>query len=185
MLFPLRDFLRTTKNKELVSEELSRFECSLDPQVCDFLRKDAIAYESDHKSRTYLLVERNDPKDEHRTILGYVSLALTTLKIGDTVDEEMRARLKADQKANTIACYLIGQLGKNDLYRRQTDGSDLVDRAMNVFKQGHEWFGGRFVLVECRDVPKVIAFYEANAFEYVQTDAARELLQYFRPLAEP
>ncbi len=51
---------------------------------------------------------------------------------------------------------------------------------MDVVYQVYDLIGGRFVLIECNDHPKLISFYERNNFVRLQKDGEDGLVQMVR-----
>ena len=178
----MRGFLRIAQNEDAVSKELGRFECKRDSDIETFLRQQAIPYEKAHKSRTYLIVKSDSTRSME--IIGYFAVALSNIKIPDGLSKSMKKKLGFTSKTEILPCYLIGQLGKNDLYWKDIEGRLLVDQAMNILLKGRELVGGKFVIVDCKDIDSVTTFYESNGFIRVQLDSERELVQFVRFLGK-
>ena len=51
---------------------------------------------------------------------------------------------------------------------------------MDVINQVYELIGGRFVVIECNDHPKLRSFYEKNDFKRLQKDGEDGLVQMVR-----
>ena len=117
-------------------------------------------------------------------IIGYFAVALSNIKIPDGLSKSMKKKLGFTSKTEILPCYLIGQLGKNDLYWKDIEGRLLVDQAMNILLKGRELVGGKFVIVDCKDIDSVTTFYESNGFIRVQLDSERELAQFVRFLGK-
>jgi hypothetical protein len=49
-----------------------------------------------------------------------------------------------------------------------------------MFKIAHDLIGGRFVRVDCKNIPQLVEFYKANGFGELQTDDKTGLLQLVR-----
>jgi hypothetical protein len=82
------------------------------------------------------------------------------------------------KKTDDIPCYLIGQLGKNDLYKDKIEGHTIINYAVNIIQKSHEFVGGRFILVECTDNYKLVNFYLNNNFEILQKDELVQLVRF-------
>ncbi len=78
-----------------------------------------------------------------------------------------------------IPVFLIGQLAKNDQFTTALTGQELLEYAWSVIMNAHKYVGGRLVLIECNDHPKLIYFYEANGFTYIQKDELVQMIRYF------
>jgi hypothetical protein len=53
---------------------------------------------------------------------------------------------------------------------------------MDKIYQVHTLIGGRYVLIECHDMDKVVDFYRNNSFELLQLDKSDDYLQMVRRL---
>lgn len=67
-----------------------------------------------------------------------------------------------------IPVILIGQLGKNDHYRNETSGKYILEQIFLIIQRIQYFAGGRLVVVECQEEPKLRDFYERNGFDFLQ-----------------
>ena len=83
--------------------------------------------------------------------------------------EDLNALLKQLKIATSIFALslLFGQLGKNyyNNYNNYISGDILLRLACQQVKEVQKLIGGRFVFLECEDIPKLKAFYESNGFK--------------------
>ncbi len=179
-IFSLREILSADSDGSVVSKDLSSFKCGRDPDVEGFLKENAIPFEKAHKSRTYIVVNRESATQRELRILAYFSIALSNMKISDTVSKTTRRRLSGIFEDSETPCYLIGQLAKNDIYEGDIQGKELIEYALSMFKIAHDLVGGRFVRVDCKNIPHLVDFYKANGFGELQTDDKTGLLQLVR-----
>jgi hypothetical protein len=143
------------------------------------LKNKALDYEKTAKGRTYLIVNSNSLEEKTIEILAYFTLALKTLYISEEVSNTKRKKLDGLYKnTNDLPCYLIGQLGKNDLYKNDIDGHTIISYAINIIQKSHEFVGGRFILVECSNNHQLVNFYEENDFEVLQKDELVQLVYF-------
>lgn len=159
---------------------MSTFECKLDSDIEEFLRTKAIPFEKADKSRTYLIVKKKSAGEKELEILAYFSIALSNMDIQESVAKSQRRRLSGIFEDKVIPCYLIGQLAKNDPYSDEIEGNELIEYAMVMFKTVHDLVGGRFVRVDCKNIPCLVDFYKENGFRKLQTDDKTGLLQLVR-----
>lgn len=110
-------------------------------------------------------------------LLGYVILALEIAPIENMVPKSMKRRLNGIFINDSVPCYLIGQLGKNDSYREKLGGSELLRIAEGFISRTHDAVGGRFIRVDCLNDPHLISFYSAKGFRVLQTDPSTRLCQ--------
>nr|WP_018154771.1 hypothetical protein [Methanothermococcus thermolithotrophicus] len=102
-------------------------------------------------------------------ILGYFTLTSSILKIVEEVSKKTLKRLDGISKDKTeFPIYLIGQLGKNDIFWNEISGSYLLESAISNIYDAHEVVGGRVVLIETLNNEKLIKFYEKNRFKQLQ-----------------
>ena len=81
--------------------------------------------------------------------------------------------------ASEVPSYLIGQLAKDDKYRTAINGSLVLNYAISVILSAEHLVGGRVVYIECRDIPKLVAFYANNGFKLLRRDPSDALLQMY------
>ena len=166
-IVPLKSTLKELGEKE-TNEILSDFSCPKNKDVEAFLLSGAVALDLQSKSRTYLVYGVDD---NSRTLAGYFTLSLKNISVPHTaVQRKFREKLKRFSKLQdgfyTFPLILIGQLGKN--YTNEADklinGDKLLACALDKVREAQDIIGGRFVLLECEDVPDLIEYYERNSF---------------------
>ncbi|MHB9924583.1 acetyltransferase [Clostridium botulinum] len=164
-----------------VKDFISDFKCSQNQDIENFLKSTSIRFEEADKSRTYLVIPKDDKfkiKDNKLVILGYFTLGMKHINIGEGVSKSQIKRLDGFKKdATSLNCYLIGQLAKNDLYQENIEGYEVLEYAINTLKECYSLIGGRVVLVECEDTPKLIKFYKDNHFIRLQKDMNTNYVQ--------
>ena len=80
---------------------------------------------------------------------------------------------------------LIGQLGKNDMYRGVISGSDVLEYCLATILEGQARLGGRIIMLECKDIPYLISLYEKFGFNVLEREYEEgELLQMIKILEE-
>lgn len=176
-VFPLGELLLQAKTQEDIqklTDLLSSFSCSQDKDIEDFLHNRSIDFERVNKSRTYILCDNDILRKEDRlVILGYFSVALKVLNLKEDVSNQTRkkldgisAKLRGDV-INAFPCYLIGQLAKNSIipHEQSIGGAELIEQAISVIRSAEKLVGGRCVLIECHDNPKLVRFYNDNGFK--------------------
>ncbi len=122
-------------------------------------------------------------------MLAYFTIALQTLKIPAGMSANQIKNLdgifarKGSELLSEIPAFLIGQLGKNDMFCKQISGDEVIDYALSTLFRVQELIGGRVVFVECLDKPELIDFYTRNGFKVFRQDPGDKLLQMLRLLA--
>ena len=176
----MREILSADPDESVISKDLTSFKCRRDSDIERFLKEKAVPFEKAHKSRTYIVVKRESVGERELEILAYFSIALSSMKIKDTVSRTKRKKLCGIFEDRETPCYLIGQLAKNDPYRGDVQGKELVEYALGMFRTAHDLVGGRFVRVDCKNIPCLVDFYKVNGFRELQTDDKTGLLQLVR-----
>jgi hypothetical protein len=83
----LREILSVDPDESVISKDLTSFKCRRDSDIETFLKEKAVPFEKAHKSRTYIVVKRRSVGDRELEILAYFSIALSSMKIKDTVSK--------------------------------------------------------------------------------------------------
>lgn len=154
-----------------VKAVLSEFSCPLSPEVEYFLHKKAIDFAKQGIAQTHLVYTSH--KDE-AVLAGYFAIANKALTIRGNkhVSKTWLKRIGKfstyDQalKSYHIAVPLIGQIGKNfaNGYDKLITGKILLGMATDKVSQIQMDIGGRYVYLECEDIPKLIDFYSYHQF---------------------
>jgi hypothetical protein len=162
---------------DFFNDAISRFSCK-DEDVELFLREKAVDFERRDKSRTYLILD-----DETNTLLGYYTLSLKALPFGSGVSKSAIKAVDGFSKdIDAVGIILIGQFGKDKVSAQDVDGKHLFDICLETVYRAQKIVGGRFVLIECRDLEKVVSFYTRQGFEALQYDESDRYLQMVRRL---
>ena len=193
MLVPLRALIELQDRSNLnnsVTNILSSFSCTQDKDIEFFLHHRAVEFEKISKSRTYLLC---DIKQNALTIsiFAYFTLSIKTLQLPQDMSINRRKKLDGlsgkihNEPINDIPCFLIGQLGKNSNFDKSViSGYEILRQALAVINYASLSIGGRWILIECRDNPKLIDFYTSNGFQLFmrQPDNNKPMVQMLRKI---
>lgn len=172
MLVPLKSLIKKLKEDNiLLNKILSSFNCNKDADIEYFLRNKAVDFENISKSRTYLYCDYRKLLENQIVILGYFTLSLKVLVFPDELSIRDRKELDGFRgkihgiPIKEIPCFLIGQLAKNsNISDNPISGKKLLDSAYSVIQSAISAVGGRFILIECQNKPKLIEFYKLNGF---------------------
>ena len=117
------------------------------------MREKAITFEKASRARTYLILDEEALIDGKINIIAYFTVSNKALNPRDEISKNVRKYLDGlgNKRGSTFVVYLIGQLGKNDTYRLEIDGNELVARAIATIKEAYEIVGGRCILIECQN----------------------------------
>lgn len=154
-----------------ISKIFSTFFCAKDEDLELFLKHRAILFENLLKARTFLLFDRDRLENGDYTILAYFTLSQKSVALPDSMSNRRRKEMDGfsgkwnGAPVSNITCYLIGQLAKNSNVDCSLDGNKLVEFAHTIVMAAVKAVGGRWEMVECRNVPALINFYENNNFQ--------------------
>lgn len=154
---------------------LRSFSCNLNPDVEQFLtqRSKAIQFEKTDNARTYLVVD-----DETTNILGYfaVSFKELTLENADLSKSRVKRLDGINKNAERIRAFLIGQLGKNTAVEdNPIKLANLLAEAYAIIIAAKALVGGRVIILECEDKPKLIELYEKEGFALIDLNGDSQL----------
>lgn len=176
MVYPLKEIIDKGGLNPIL-EVISRFSCQ-DDDVEDFLKNKAVDFENRDKSRTYLIID--DASDD---LIGYFTLSLKALPFSKEVSKNAIKNIDGFSKdIQAVGIILVGQFGKDAVLAKNIDGSSLFDLCMETVYKAQNIIGGRFVLLECREIEKVVAFYEKQGFGSLQYDDTDSYVQMVRRL---
>lgn len=154
----LQEFIACVREDE-AKKALSSFSVKRNPDVENFIRKNAVAYEKSNNARTYLVMT------EDIDILGYFSLALSVVNIPSRISKAMMKKIRGFGRysADSVPCYLLGQLARED--NASHDDlmiRDFIDFAIEYVMAAKQYVGGRFLLIDCVD--DLVDLYERHDF---------------------
>ena len=126
------------------------------------------------------MVDEDALDDGDFRILAYFSLALKSLKLEHSLSKTRIKKINGlSNKIEDTPVYLLGQLGKNELYQEETEGKDILEEyVFPVVAQAVKFVGGRIILIECANNEKLISFYGNNGFIYLQEDEYVQMIRF-------
>lgn len=158
------DFMDVT-GEDSLRTALSEFSCPKNPEIEEFMRKNAIEFAKRKMSITYLLI------DTEGRILGIFALAHKALQVmsrelSGTVRKKLQRYAQADEETGelTLSAFLIGQFGKNYQYPESlpVSGNQLMDAAFGILEHVQHEIGGGVVYLECEENQKLLEFYQSE-----------------------
>ena len=174
----LKEIIGTIQEMSFL-KAIEEFECQ-DKDVENFLKLKAVDFDKRNKSRTYLIIDREN-LSETVTIFGYYTITMKNLPFSETVSKSMIKRIDGySNNINSAEAILIGQFGKNYNYRNRINGSEIMDYTMDTVYSIHNLAGCRIVFLECFDNEKVVKFYQESGFLFLQNSG--KYLQMIRQL---
>lgn len=175
-------------DEQKAQELISIFVCEKDPDIESFLKNKAILFEKIGKSRTFLIF---DEDAEEFGVLAYFTIALQVLKVPESLSNRkiknfdgFNAKINGE-RITEFPAILIGQVGKNSLYKDNISGYDLMQYCMNTVLDGQMHLAGRIIMLECKNIPYLIELYAQFGFIILEKDYGEdELLQLIKILLE-
>ena len=162
--------------------------CNKDPDIEIFLKYKAIHFEKTGKSRTFFVYDEDCEEFE---ILGYFSLALQVFKLPEKFSNRKILHLDGfsakihGKKITEFPVILIGQIAKNEKYEKNITGNELMQFCLSTLFEGQTKLGGRIILLECKDVPYLLQFYNKFGFQKLERDyKTNDLLQLIKVLQQ-
>ncbi|HEN9576629.1 acetyltransferase [Acinetobacter baumannii] len=152
------------------------FSCPQNPDVESFLlsKDKGIRFENTSISRTYLIVD-----DDTGDILAYFSISFKEITLNtDNISKSLIKHLDGiNKRAETLKVYLIGQIGKNfSVNNNPIKLENILNEIYNVISQAQALVGGRVIILECENQPKLIALYERHGFNLIDTISGNDTL---------
>lgn len=113
-------------------------------------------------------------------LLAYFSVSFKELVLQGTGLSKTKVRSLdgISKNAERIRSFLIGQLGKNTAIKDNPIGlTDILNEAYAVFAAAKQLIGGRIVILECENIPELIAYYESHGFSMIETVTGESYLR--------
>ena len=169
----LREFIALV-GEDRALKALSSFSVKRNPDVENFIRTNAVAYEKRDNARTYLVMTENID------ILGYFSLVLSIVDIPAGISKAMMKKMRGFGRysADSVLCYLLGQLARDDnASHDDLIMRDFIDFAIEYVMAAKQYVGGRFLLIDCVD--DLVDLYERHDFIKInKTEALNQLTMF-------
>ncbi len=161
-------------NTELLNNMLSDFSCSKEESIENFVRENAINAEKSGTCISYFIIDEDKSTSNTICVLGYYGVSLKSLKIQkDTnVSGRLQRKLKLKKESDRIVpAYLIAQLAKNDKFKNDISGDEILNHALDTVLTAIKCVGGNLVWVEAnRERKNVMDFYSRNGFKEIQSE---------------
>jgi len=148
-----------------VKEILSGFSCPKNPEIENFLLKNAIEFAKRKMSITYLVF------DEQKRLVGYFTLThksalIPANALSKTSQKKISMHAKLDESTNCydVSAFLIAQFGKNYAVEdgKTISGNRLMDYVFVVLADVQHLIGGGVVFLECEENEKLLQFYQGD-----------------------
>ena len=154
-----------TELTEEVLAECEHFSCGID-DLDEYFQKDAIGYTQRMVSRSYAF----RPKSNLQQIACAFSVSNDSLRMTDLSNRKQEAfREGNDLSEKRLKRYpgiLIGRLAVNKAMAHQGIGTALMNFIKRWLGTGGKT-GYRFLIVDARNAPDALSYYEKNGFTYL------------------
>lgn len=167
---------------EELLKECFPFTCGLDSDMDSFFKKDAIAYTRFKMGVSYCACLDEDP----RQIMACFTLANDSLRIYDLPSSRRNMMWGISRHEKMLKRYpgvLLGRLAVSESFARQGIGSQVLGFLKRWYRDFPERAACRFLIVDAKNTPEVLAFYEKNGFEYLFSSEFQEDL-YTKPATD-
>lgn len=158
------------------------FTCGNDEDMDEFFREDAVDYTYFKMGKSYCFRLDADPKQ----IIACFTVSNDSLRIYDLPSSRKKAMWDITNREKMLSRYpgvLIGRLAVNIDYARRGIGSQILDFIKMWFDAPDNKTACRFVIVDAKNEPEVLTFYQKNGFEYLFTTEFQEDL-YTKPVKD-
>ena len=158
------------------------FTCGNDEDMDEFFRDDAVDYTYFKMGKSYCFRLDADPKQ----IIACFTVSNDSLRIYDLPSSRKKAMWDITNREKMLSRYpgvLIGRLAVNIDYARRGIGSQILDFIKMWFDAPDNKTACRFVIVDAKNEPEVLTFYQKNGFEYLFTTEFQEDL-YTKPVKD-
>ena len=160
--------------EDRAKEALSSFSVVRNPDVENFIRRNAFNYQKSHNARTYIIV------DDSFLLSGYFTLSLACMVIPENISKSLKKKMQGlgRYSAETVPCFLLGQIAREDTTpRNMLHLSDILDIAINYVLNAQDIIGGRFISLDCID--DLVPLYEKHGFQKIgKTDALNQMIMF-------
>lgn len=167
--FQIVDLMNTVGKDYLISY-LSRFSCSKNAEIENFIHFKALEFACRKQSITHLVFDKNNGNFVGFFTLTHKPITVKSEMLSKTASKNIAKHAKYDENINAyvLSAFLIAQFGKNYSLNKadQIDGSLLMDVAYKKLLEVQHQIGGGIVFLECEDNQKLLNFYtqEPNFF---------------------
>ena len=174
--FSLSEIIDKSISNNKIKKLLQTFKCIKNIDLQDFLHNKALVFEKNLRSRTYLYIDNNT-----KNVVAYFTIAINTLYTDNISLKVIKLLDGYRDDTKSIPCFLIGQLGKSDLYKDIKIGQFIIEDAIEIIDNSQISLGGRFILLDSINIKEVILFYESNLFFAIENNQELDSIKMIKP----
>lgn len=161
-------FLMSQCNLSLLTQEVidscHPFTCGTDDDMDEFFSQDALNYTRFLMGKSYCFRLKNDPQ----TIVACFTVSNDSIRIYDLPSSRRNAMWKITNREKMLTRYpgvLIGRLAVAQGFGGRGFGSDVIRFVKAWFTEDDNKTACRFAIVDAKNEPEVLRFYEKNGFK--------------------
>ncbi|MBO4801437.1 MAG: GNAT family N-acetyltransferase [Bacteroidaceae bacterium] len=146
-----------------ILSECRPFTCG-DDDMDEFFQKDALAYTRYRMGKSYCF----RMKDDAETIVACFTVSNDSIRIYDLPSSRRNAMWKITKREKMLTRYpgvLVGRLAVASRFSGKGIGSEVLDFIRMWFLDDANKTGCRFAIVDAKNEPDVLRFYEKNNFK--------------------
>lgn len=156
---------------EVLTEDVLKacdpFSCGEDVDMDEFFHKDALLYNRRRLGKSYCFrLEENE-----RQIVACFTISNDSIRIWDLGSSRKNAMWKEltnrEKMLSRFPGVLIGRLAVSNSFAGKGIGSEILDFIKIWFLSDENKTGCRLAIVDAKNDPKVLNFYEKNGFRYL------------------
>lgn len=159
------------------------FSCGGDDDMDEFFRVDALQYSKYRIGNSYCFRLISNPEQ----IACCFTLSSDSIRIYDLPSSRKQTMWKITKREKMLSRYpgvLIGRFAVDAKFNRQGIGSQLLKFIHEWMLEDNEKMASRFLIVDAKNKPEVIDFYQKNGFKTLFTTELQEDLYTEPPLTE-
>ncbi len=163
-----------------ILSECGSFTCGDDADMDEFFQKDALIYARRRIGKSYCFRLEED----NRTIVACFTLSNASIRIWDLGSSKKNAMWKEltnhEKMLSRFPGVLIGRLAVAKQFAGKGIGSEILDFIKLWFLSEENKTGCRLAIVDAKNKPNVLKFYEKNGFRFLFSKEIDEDL-YIKP----
>lgn len=160
------------------------FSCGEDDDMDDFFRSNAIVYSNNRIGKTYCFRSIDNPK----TIVACFTVSNDSIRIFDLGSSKKNRLWKEisnrEKKLSRYPGVLIGRLAVSASESGKGLGSEILHFIKEWFAEETNKSGCRLAIVDAKNKPSILGFYEKNGFKCLFNTEIDEY-RYMRNSSEP
>jgi hypothetical protein len=152
-------YLLNTLNRTKLKKLLKTFKCSLNKDIEFFLHRNALLFEQKQRSKTYIYLNIDTME-----VAGYFTIGISCIDVESfSISTLQKIYDKNHISKKCLPCYIIGQLGKSDKYKK-VKGTTLLKKSIEIIQEANKLLNSKIIVLDSINYKKVIEFYKEYGF---------------------